>query len=199
MLQERIFTDQRAISLALSEISTAQQQFQKYVDMYNKITELEPLKENDLEGFIRTPKEFLVERLMTGKSLEVGGVTLSKDKLYDIMEKPEGFDDLVSELLKLKTDRYTIQNSFIQLKNLFIKSGTAVEIRSGHINFLEKKHSIYLDSESKERAYELLRNISEGINELKKIKKFSVDYFFEECIILKEGQYAPRPQFIKNI
>jgi len=199
MEAQKIYTDLNGINKDLYPIKNVISSLQKFIDKYNDIEGLPTLEENDIQELIRTPKTLFVRKLTNGESFVVGGLTITDDKVFELVEKPNGVLELIEELNnELNSSAHL--NILNWIHNLRIVNGKDLIISPAVVKSIEESNTIYLDTEKKQEVYDLLVNIADSLNKLNEHKSIHPENFFENCIKLNSSRkFSIIPQFLKYI
>jgi hypothetical protein len=146
--------------------------FQNIVDNYNKLGILNQLQEDDLKELLEDPKLFLATKIMNGQEMTVGGLKISKDAFFDLIEKPENYNAFVSNIVSETNSQENKQNYVWNHNYYYIKDGGKVEIKTDVINSLKESSTTFIKSKEQQTANELLKDIASKLTELKNLKPY---------------------------
>lgn len=138
---------------------------QKFIDQYKTIPELPELETADIENLFMNPRSFFVLKLTKGEVLKVGDLTLSSEKVFDLLDRPVGLDDLVSSLEALKHDRYFSGTYAANLKYLDLVDSQLV-VKQSRVDEITEMFSYYIESENQHNALALVNDILPKLNQL---------------------------------
>lgn len=161
--------------------------FQKFVDRYNGISILPELQTSDLVDFIDNPKSFFVLKLTKGKTLNVGDLVLSSEKVYELLDRPSELDILVNDIEKLKTVDSYIMNYSDCINDIEIVQNK-LKVKQSKVDAITEQYSVYVETENQFRALEIANDIVLKINELFKIGDCSKLRYFDNY---GDGYNAP--------
>ena len=110
---------------------------------------------------------------MKGENLQIGALTISKDKLFDLIEAPERYLDFIEFIKNVKSEI----NQFVDRSEFILNSSTkfeinndVVEIQKNIIESNKRSHTILIDTKEKLEALELLEQIAENVTKLTNMK-----------------------------
>lgn len=188
------------IAIDLRFYEPKQQYFQEYADRY-ALLGLKPLEAKDLNKLFDNPKSFLTEQITHGESLNFGGLKMNPEKLFEIIEKPEGVDELINKIIKDKSDQLVTSQNHWFVDNFVIGISNKVEVAPADLDLVTKRHSLYLENEKQAEALEILDLMAEKMNRLNELKtsgNIPQDDFFEQFIRFKNGSYEKTFDSIKS-
>jgi len=171
-----------------------QKYFQEYVNKY-ALLDLKPLEAKDLNPLFENPKAFLTQQLTHGESLNIGGLKMNPEKLFEIIEKPLGTDDLINQIITDKTKQEIASQNHWFTDSFVIGNDNNVEVCQKVKKQIHEKCSLYVENEKQHEAIEILGQISEKmsrINELKTSGNITPDDLFETLLTFKDGKFAPK-------
>ena len=192
--KELINSDTEKVNSTIREFSPFYERF--------KSLNIGELKTEDLNKFLRSPKEYFLNLFTKGESLNVGELKLDSKKVYELLDKPEEVELLVKDLeLKIK-EPYILRNCLSQIENIEIVDDK-MNVKKDYLQSLEEKHSIYADTEDQVRAYEILNQIAKNFEELMKLQKKpffgTQDSWFEFLLTKKDNcTISIKPHSIKQ-
>lgn len=160
-----IYVDENKINDHIQPQENRIEYFQELVTMYENLNTGEPLQKNDLTALIANPKEFIARGLIKEETLSIGGLKLNFEKMFDIIEKPAGTEELINKIIndsKVRELLITQRNvSYFEIEN----ENTVIL----NAEFLEKtteQSTVYIRTENELKAYEVLKSLAENINTL---------------------------------
>jgi hypothetical protein len=186
--------NEHQITNELGFYSPKQKYFQEYLDKY-ALLGLKPLEAKDLNQLFENPKGFLTQQITHGESLNIGGLKMNPEKLFEIIEKPTGTDELINQIIKDKANQVVASQNHWFTDSFVIGENNNVEVCQKVHKFIQEKCSLYVENEKQAEAIELLGQISEKmsrINELKTSGNISRDDLFETLLTFKDGKFAPK-------
>jgi hypothetical protein len=184
-------TAEHMISSELNSYSLPEKYFKECLKNYSKLG-LKPLEAKDLNTLIENPKAFIIQQITHGESLNIGGLKMNPEKLFEIIEKPPGTEEFIESLLKDKQDKWIREGSHFRVDCFVVSNGTEIEICPKLKTSITEKHSIFLECENQKKALEILDILAENMNklfELKTSNEFHHDNFFSVGLTKKEGKY----------
>lgn len=158
-----IFIDEDKISNSIQPQESRIEYFQNLVNMYEGLNTGEPLQKNDLTALIQNPKEFIAKRLIKEETVTIGGLKLNFEKMFDIIEKPQGTEELISKIIndsKVNELLITQRNvSYFEIEN-----GNTVVLNSKFLEQTAEQCTVYIKTENELKAIEVLKIIAENFN-----------------------------------
>jgi hypothetical protein len=177
-----------------------QKYFQEYIDKYSLLG-LKPLETKDLNELFENPKAFLTKQITHGESLNIGGLKMNPEKLFEIIEKPEGTEELIKEIISDKQNQDIASTNHWFTNNFIIANGNKIEVSPEDTDLIIKRNSIYLENEKQAEAIEIMDLIAKKMNRLNELKtsgNIATEDFFTGYINLKEGKYKKDFTSIKH-
>lgn len=184
-------TNTHQLNIDLAVYESKLNYFQDCVKDYSKLG-LKPLEEKDLNQIIENPKAFIVKQITHGESLSIGGLKMNPEKLFEIIEKPEGTEDFINKMLSDNSNKDTREYYHWFVDNFIINNKNQVQICPKLSTSITQRHSTYLENEVQQEALEKLSdlcNILDRLNELKTENYFGEDDFLSKIVRKKEGKY----------
>lgn len=188
------------IAIDLRFYEPKQKYFQEYMDKYSLLG-LKPLETKDLNELFENPKALLTKQITHGESLNIGGLKMNPEKLFEIIEKPAGTDDLIKDIISDKQNQDIVSSNHWFTNNFIIENDNKIEISPEDLEFVITKNSVYLENEKQKEALEILDVLCDKINrlnELKTLNLFNEDNFFNDVIRKKDGKYEKHIDCIKH-
>lgn len=87
--------NQGAIDSEIFQLQPKKVYFQSFVDRLQTIGVI--AADNDLETLFKNPKAYITDKLTAGEEMKVGGLTLNKEKLFDLIDKPAGTNEIIKD------------------------------------------------------------------------------------------------------
>lgn len=141
--------------------------FQKYVD---RLTALNfTAVDKDLELLFNNPKAYITEKLTEGQSVQFGSIKIAKEKIFDLLEKPEGVNAIISDIEKDLADR-SISEYCIWKVNQFEVKNNEVVLTQETLDFISDKNSWFISSENQKKGFEKLKQIADIMNEINQLE-----------------------------
>lgn len=193
--------DKESLDKDTQKVNDAIREFSPFYKRYKKLN-VGDLKNEDLKTFLLSPKKYFLDLFTKGENLKIGELELSPDKVYELLNKPDGVDDLVNDLeLKIK-EPFIITYCIYQVENIEIQEGK-MSVKKEYLEDLKEKHSIYADTENQLKALEILNRISDDFQALigMQIKTFYgwenswFEYFLQKT---ENNKISIKPHCIKN-
>jgi hypothetical protein len=164
-----IYVDTNGLETFLQPQENRIEYFQQFVDMYNSLNTGVPLQKNDLTDLIRSPKDFIAQRLIKDETVSFGGLKLSLEKVFDIIEKPTGTDELINKIISDNQVRELMMNQR-NVEYFEIENENRVVINDEFLQQTQQRHTVYIKTENEAKAYKALQNIAENINKLNTLR-----------------------------
>ena len=164
-----IYVDQDRIKSLTQPQESRVEYFQELVNMYQVLNTGEPLQKNDLTALINNPKEFIAQRLIKEETLSIGGLKLNFEKMFDIIEKPEGTEELINKIISDSQVRELLINQR-NVSYFEIESENTVVLNAEFLDRATEQSTVYLKTENQIKAYEILNILAENLNKLNDLK-----------------------------
>lgn len=194
-----IATNTRQIESELNDLENRKKYFQDYLTKYDLLG-LKPLESKDLVLLFANPKAFLTEQITQGESLMFGGLKMNPEKVFDLIEKPTGTNELIEEIETDKTNQ-NLQFQYISLINNFVISDNEIKVCPIIYEDITNRFSLFLENENQQEALEILDLICEKftrLNELHKVGNIEETALIGEYLHFKEGKYQTVKQCVKQ-
>jgi len=149
----------------LKATEQAAQSLQPFVNRCSEISSVPELETEDLYDFFINPRSFFVSKLTKGETLKVGDLSLSSEKVFDLLDRPDELDKLVSDIEALKYKQHFQSNCFGQIQNLQLVEGI-LEVKQSWIDDVTERFSYYIETDNQFAALDLMNEILPKINEL---------------------------------
>ena len=143
-------------------------------------------EKKDFKNLVFSTEGYLFEKIMFEKPLEVVGMKVSKAKLFDLLEKPTGYFELINMAkslinridAKIKTEDVKITPDLFLIRTFeFTGVDFNLKVNDTLIAELKRKNEIYAISDKAQMAY-----------------NFAVQY----CDLLNKSQVFPKVQKTEN-
>ncbi|MBC5839210.1 hypothetical protein [Flavobacterium muglaense] len=197
-----IYVNEQQIESSIAPQENRFEYFQQLIDMYNDLNTGVVLEKNDLKALLNNPKKFVATRLIKDQEVSFGGLKLSLEKVFDIIEKPAGTDELIDKIINDNQVRELMMNQR-NVEYFEIKNGDTVVINSEYLHKVTEQCTVYIETEKQAQAYKALQSIVENINELNGLKSrgYIQDLLFTDLLELNHstGTVAINPYFTKQI
>lgn len=164
-----IYVDTDKISSLIQPQENRIEYFQELVSMYQALNTGEPLQKNDLTALINNPKEFIAKRLIKEETLSIGGLKLNFEKMFDIIEKPAGTEELISKIINDMNVRDLMMNQR-NVAYFEIENENTVVVNAEYLAQITEQCTVYIKTENESKAYEVLNILAENINILNDLK-----------------------------
>ena len=190
--------NQGSIDSEIHQLNPQKNYFQNYI---NQVIALGfEVKENDLEPLFENPKAYITEKITAGENLQVGNLTLNKEKLFDLIEKPIGTNELIKSIESDKEKQTIREGTIWKLNQFSINENNKVIIKPSVLDWIENNNSIFIESENQQTGYDkvvLLANLLTEINAISKTK-LGGSTELSELLIHENGVFEPRTDFVKR-
>lgn len=145
------------------------------------------LDNGDLETLINSPKIFFCNKLVD-EGIIVNGIKLNKEKIFDLMEIPNGLNNIIENIITLKNVVISkIRNLYIEnLNTNFTITNGKVDISENTLSELKELHTIYLENENQIKVFNLLTEIKNKIKEIKEIDpRYYIENLFDDYYTIR--------------
>lgn len=197
-----IYVNEHQIGSSITPQENRFEYFQQLIDMYNNLNTGVVLKKNDLKALLNNPKEFIATRLIKDQEVSFGGLKLSLEKVFDIIEKPAGTDELIDKIINDNQVKELMMNQR-NVEYFEIENGDTVVINSEYLEKVTEQSTVYISNEKQQKAYESLQSIVQNLNELNTLKNggYIQDLLFRDFLELNNstGAVSINPYFAKQI
>jgi hypothetical protein len=145
------------------------------------------LDNGDLETLINSPKIFFCNKLVD-EGIIINGIKLNKEKIFDLMEIPNGLNNIIENIITLKNAVISkIRNLYIEnLNTNFTITNGKVDISENTLSELKELHTIYLENENQIKVFNLLTEIKNKIKEIKEIDpRYYIENLFDDYYTIR--------------
>lgn len=187
MEQIEIYFDNGRHSSLTNQVNQVKDKLQTILNAYNAMGIENPFSNKDIkEIFIKTPEEFLGEKVMDGdeSSYKIGNLSISKSKLWDMIEKPTNFEQFINCVKELNTWAYENQQGNYMANMIandkiafdwFKINNSTIELTEEAIEWILNACRKYIKTEAQKDVYDSLNKIIEEVNKVKSITGY-LDY-----------------------
>jgi hypothetical protein len=161
-----IHFDQKAYDKKVKGLETFSQLFQNCIVSYNSFGYAKFKKEDLFELFLNTDN-YVFEQIIQGKTLSLGGVPISKAKLFDIVEKPKGYSalknsiDQIERIFNNSKESYGL-TEFKQLVNLFtLDEDYRIAVRQSLYDDYKNQYETYITSDAAKSTFNFAKELLE--------------------------------------
>lgn len=185
-----------AINGEVHQLQAKKEYFQNYV---KKVIALGiSVEENDLKPLFDNPKAFITDKLTAGESMNVGGLQLNKEKIFDLIEKPAGTNELIQDITKDLQDKSTREFHIWHVECFKIIENLVV-VKPEHLEHINTRFSLFIENENQKQAYEKLQGITKLINEINQLdgKKISMDTELDDLIKKSDAGFVVNAKLIQ--
>ncbi len=155
--------NQGAIESEIAQLQPKKEYFQNYV---NRLIAVGITPTNtDLQTLFENPKAYVTDKLTAGEEMKVGGLTLNKEKLFELIEKPVGTNEIITDIEKDQQNRSVREYNHWSVKSFGIIEGivTVTTETTEHIN---NRFSLFIESENQQTAFTKLQELAQILNNL---------------------------------
>lgn len=194
--------NQGAIDSEIFQLQPKKIYFQSFVDRLQTIGVI--AADNDLETLFANPKTYVTDKLTAGEEMKVGGLTLNKEKLFDLIDKPSGTNEIIKDIEKDQAEQ-SIRETTHWWANRFIVTAGVVTVTDETLLNSENRHSLFITSENQLQAFNKLTEFTGLINQLNDLQlnnggKIVGDSDLSKYIIYSQvlGTHSINPQAVKR-
>ncbi|TDE01519.1 hypothetical protein [Flavobacterium sandaracinum] len=187
------------INSEIQQLEPKKNYFQNYV---NRLSSVGIIATNtDLETLFENPKAYVTDKLTAGEDMKVGGLTLNKEKLFELIEKPEGTNEIIADIVKDQQDRSKREFYHWSVKRFEIIKGS-VTITTETIDHINNRLSLFIDSENQQTAFTKLGQLAQLLNELNQLEtktgKIGDTTELSDLMFFKNATFELNPQAVKR-
>jgi hypothetical protein len=185
------------INSHLQQLNTTKEYLQKFVDKATAIGI--KVDENDLQPLFANPKAYITDKLLTGESVEFGGLKLSKEKLFDLIELPTGTTGLIESILEAQRNQQTREYHVFKIGYFSVVENT-VTVNAAHLEFITNSNSLFIENENQKQGFEKTCEIVKLINEINLLDGQKIDLHtdFEELMQRFENGFEVKATAVKR-
>ncbi len=114
---------------------------------YNSM-QLPELVNNDVSELLSNPQAFIYDKMTMGDQIELHGFKIDRNKAFDLLEKPDGHDNLVNAIDSIKAQ----PNYVWHLSNYDLVNGEAV-LKPALIAQIRERHTLYATNAEHLKAF----------------------------------------------
>ena len=155
--------NQGAIESEVFKLQFPKNQFQSIVDRLQTVGII--ASGNDLEALINNPKAYVTDKITAGEEMKVGGLTLNKEKLFDLIEKPIGTTEIIKDIERGNNEETTREGLYWLAGKFTVLEGI-VTITPEELERINTSHSLFITSENQSQAFAKLNELKDVINQL---------------------------------
>ena len=192
--KEVIYFNQNNYDNIINEMTQKIEFLQDFVDRYNAFNLL-PLNGFELQELFTNPKELLIKKITRGEKLNIGGLKMNDEKLFELLEKPKGMIELVDDLIEFSKDRTKV--SFYKVGNYSIENNKII-LSEERLTAYKEANTTYLTSQNQKNAFAIIENIITSLNQLKTLTNINVENLSNFVLVENDG-FKFNPAGIKNI
>ncbi len=170
--------------------------FQGYID---KVVALGfKVNDNDLEPLFENPKAYITAKITDGQNLQVGGLTLNKEKLFDLIEKPEGTNEFIESVTK-DLSKNDILEHYIFRAHRFSVINNKVVLKKEILEELDNRHSIFIQSKNQQNGYNKIVELAKLVNEINQLAttKIGTGTTLSQLLVIKDNLFEAGATSVK--
>lgn len=195
MIKQLAFRNEIEINSSLSDITgSATYYYQKFIDRYKAISILPELQTEDLINLMRNPRSLILTKLTKGETLSVGGIQLSSEKVFELLDKPVEVDQLINDIESLREDSSYMNHHYRNIENFEIEKGK-LQIKKSLVEEITERNSKYISSDDQFKALEIAKELLPKLNKLLSLCDVSKLSSFD---LYGEPYYAPLERLFKG-
>lgn len=195
--KQLIAKNEGKINSEIQQLNPTKEYLQGYV---NKVIALGiNVAENDLELLFSNPKAYITDKLTAGETMQVGGLKLDKEKLFDLIEKPTGTNDLIESIIKDNQNTSTREYHIWKI-NQFTVSSDLVTIKQTALDHIQERNSLFVENENQKTGFEKLQQITQLINEINQLDGQKIDLNTDLVDLMEKSnnRFEVKPQAVKR-
>lgn len=203
MEKKLIHFDQYNYDKAIAELNfVTSNHLQPVLDCYIN-AKIPALAFDEMPKLLEKPREFIIQKLIEGKTFEFGGMKLSNKKAGELLElskeQEHAINIAISASKSMYEFRYNPNTSWGRDLNNFAVEGEKVVIKSHTTDQLNNVYSIYTDNEKQIFILDKVERIAQLVNEINQTRTVSRE-FFQDAFIQggMGGEISIRPDFVKS-
>ncbi|QZL00103.1 hypothetical protein K5L04_10400 [Flavobacterium psychrophilum] len=192
-----ISKNEGAISGELAQMKSHIDYFQGYI---NQVLALGlTVEKNDLQLLFENPKVYLTGKITHGESMQVGGLKLNKEKLFELLEKPQGTNEFIEKISKDLQNQSIVQYHIFKVE-LFEINAERVVLKQIQLDHINKRFSLFIENETQQKAFNKLEQIAKLVNEINELDgtKINLDMELSDLLIKGENNFKAQTKFIQN-
>lgn len=124
------------------------------LNAYQKL-QLGQIDYNDFKQLVADPECFIFDKMTGGEKMEINGFKVSKHKALDLLEKPEGYQNLIAAIEVLK-----VANGFtLQELNIHDLVENQIVLSQAFIDKQTEAAKVYATNEKELKLFEFLNRV----------------------------------------
>lgn len=165
-----MFYDENGYNEQLAKCEVILAKVQEYVDGYNSLGLVAVLETADLPSFFSSPIPFLTTRITEGKDLSLDGLSLDPLKVFELIEKPAGYDSLVSNITGFNqwhmAERVNHERGLpvLNWSDFEMSDSETVVIKAAILTALQNSHKIFATTDRQKEVFTEVSNLVESLN-----------------------------------
>ncbi|SHG33133.1 hypothetical protein [Flavobacterium johnsoniae] len=136
---------------------------QSFVDDFHKLN-IGDLEGDDLILLFTDTVNLFTNKLTKGEELKIAGIPTNVEKVFEIIQKPKGTDELVKKVISFYGNRFNRENCAITNYTIVSKK---VSITQSTENKLKEQCSVYIENDNQKEVLEILTDLTSALNRLK--------------------------------
>lgn len=191
-----IFKDDAQIDREIRQLETHKKYFKIVIDNVQSLG-IE-VQGNEIVELFENPKAFTTDKLTKGQKMQIGELKLNKEKLFDLLEKPEGLQEVIQQITNSKKTESPEHWHLTYLNCFNVENGNIVT-NPNYLSELEISYSIYAENENQLQGFEKLTQIAKLVNEVNVLSngRLSIDEQLGEILERSENEFKAIPNNVK--
>lgn len=191
-----MFTDQDRLDMT---IRTSDIYLSKFNDVFKayQTLQLGQIDYNEFRQLVSDPECFIFDKMTGGEKMEINGLKISKHKAIDLLEKPEGYSNLIDSIKILKeANGFTLQQF-----NIHDIVENEIVLSHAYINKSKESANVYATNEKELALFEFLGRVMKDAVATFGEGGISINKLFSECHSIhstKNGRGEDRHFYILN-
>jgi hypothetical protein len=191
--------NQGAINSEIQQHEPKKDYFQNYV---NRLIAVGITATNtDLQLLFENPKAYVTDKLTAGEEMKVGGLTLNKEKLFELIEKPVGTNEIIADIVKDQQDKSKREFNHWSVKSFEIINGIVI-VTAETIEHINNRLSLFIDSENQQTAFTKLEQLAQLLNEINQLEnnngRIGGTTELSELMRFNNATFTLNPQAVKR-
>lgn len=175
-----MFTDQDRLEGKIGSCEIYLSLFNDVLKGYLKLN-FGPIDFLEFRELVADPECFIFDKMTGGEKIEIAGLKISKHKAIDLLEKPEGYEELIKSIEILKgANGFTFQQLNIHdlVKNEIVLS-------KDYIDNAKESANVYATNEKELALFEFLNRVMKDAVETFGEGSISINKLFSECLTIR--------------
>lgn len=163
MEKQLISFDKSNYEQKLRELNEKGKFLQGFVNDFHKLG-VGDLEGNDLSLLFTDTVNLFTSKLTNGEELTIGGLPTNVEKVFEIIQKPKGTDELLKQIISFYENRYNREHYVISNYTIISKKVCITQITEAK---LKDQFSVYIENENQKEVLEILTDLATSLNRLK--------------------------------